>query len=93
MALTAAARRAIPDSEKGLPGHGSGPGGSGPGDYPLNTAKRARSALSRASANATPSEQATIRRKVHKLYPGIKQEAHHNHGGCAHHSGCAEAYP
>lgn len=92
MPLTAAKRREIPASEKGLPGHGKGPGGSGPGDYPLDTAKRARSALSRASANATPSEQATIKRKVHKLYPGIKQEAQHNDGGCAHHAGGACAY-
>jgi hypothetical protein len=73
MALTAKARRAIPRKDFGLPGKGSGPQGKGPGSYPLDTPGRARSALSRASANASPSEQSEIRAKVHKLYPQIKQ--------------------
>jgi hypothetical protein len=41
------------------------------GKYPINTEKRARAALSYAH-NATPSEQATIKRKVKQKYPSIK---------------------
>lgn len=69
--ITAAQRRELPTSEFGLPGHGTGPEGKGSGSYPIDTPGRARSALSRASANASPAEQATIRRKVHARYPSI----------------------
>lgn len=64
MAITAAKRRSLPLQEFGLPEKRG---------YPLDTAGRARSALSRASANATPQQQTRIRRKVAELYPGIKQ--------------------
>jgi hypothetical protein len=60
--LTAAARKKIPAGKFALPG----------GRYPVENASHARNALSRASANATPAEQATIKRKVHSMYPGIK---------------------
>jgi len=43
--------------------------------YPINDESHARNALSRASANATPSEQATIKSKVAEKFPGIKQRA------------------
>lgn len=69
--ITAAERRELPSSDFGLPGKGIGPGGKGPGSYPLDTEKRARSALSRASHNASSAEQATIRRKVHAKYPDM----------------------
>ena len=59
--ITAAERHALPASEFGLPGE----------HYPLDTKARARSALSRASANATPAQQKTIRAKVHREYPSI----------------------
>lgn len=60
--ITAAQRHRLPASELGLPAREG---------YPLDTPGRARSALSRASANASPAEQATIRRKVHARYPSI----------------------
>jgi hypothetical protein len=65
--LTAKARRALPKSDFGLPSKAPESG-----SYPLDTKNRARSALARASANASPSEQATIRRKVHEKYPSMK---------------------
>jgi hypothetical protein len=60
--LTAAARRKLPASKFALPAQSA---------YPIDTAARARSALSRAAQNATPSEQATIKRKVKAKYPSI----------------------
>ncbi len=71
--ITAAGRRALPSSDFGLPGKGTGPEGKGSGSYPIDTPGRARSALSRASANASPAAEATIRRKVHARYPQIGQ--------------------
>lgn len=61
--LTAAGRKALPASKFAL----------GKGHYPIDTANRARNALARGSQFASPSEQATIKRKVHAAYPGIKQ--------------------
>ena len=69
--ITAEGRRALPSSDFGLPGHGTGPEGKGPGSYPLDTPGRARSALSRASANATPAEESKIRARVHQKYPSL----------------------
>ena len=43
-----------------------------PDGYPIDTPGRARDALSRAKTNATPAEQAQIRRAVAKKYPNIK---------------------
>lgn len=40
--------------------------------YPIPDASHARNALSRAAQNASPHEQAEIRRNVHRLYPRIK---------------------
>lgn len=70
--LSAKARRAMPSKEFALPGHGEGKGGKGSGAYPIDTPGRARSALSRGAANASPSELATIKRKVKAKYPGIQ---------------------
>ncbi len=70
--IGAAARRALPSSDFALPGKGEGPQGKGSGAYPIDTEGRARSALSRASANASSAEQATIRAKVRAKYPDIK---------------------
>jgi len=42
------------------------------GKYPINTAKRARSALSRIAANGTPAQQKTVQAAVRKKYPAIK---------------------
>jgi hypothetical protein len=70
--LSAKARRAMPSKEFALPGKGKGPEGKGSGAYPIPDEGHARAALSRAAANASPAEQATIKRKVHERYPGIK---------------------
>ena len=48
--------------------------------YPINDANHARNALSRAAQNASPAEQATIRRKVHAKFPGIGQDHALAHG-------------
>lgn len=60
--LTADDRKKLPDSAFALPGR----------RYPIHNAAHARDALARASANATPAEQATIRAKVKAKYPSIK---------------------
>lgn len=39
--------------------------------YPINDPNHARAALSRASQNASPAQQKTIKAKVHAKYPGI----------------------
>jgi hypothetical protein len=62
-ALTAARRNKLPKSEFALPEKDG---------YPVDTARRARSALSRASANATPAEQSRIRAKVKREYPSME---------------------
>ena len=69
--LSAADRRKMPSGEFALPGKGEGPGGKGSGAYPIEDEAHARAALSRGAANASPSELATIRRKVHERYPDM----------------------
>ena len=69
--LDAHERQSLPRDDFALPGKGTGPKGAGPGSYPIPDKAHARAALSRASANASPSEQATIRRKVHEKFPGM----------------------
>ncbi len=39
--------------------------------YPIEDKSHARNALSRVSANGSPSEKAEVRAKVHAKYPGI----------------------
>lgn len=80
--LTAKERRDMPRSDFALPGRGSGPEGKGSGSYPIPDASHARSALSRASANASAAEQAEIRRKVHAKFPSmsIKDRAARRYG-------------
>jgi hypothetical protein len=63
MAISAAKRKRLPSSSFGLPGQKK---------YPVDTPARARNALARAAQNASPSEQAQIKSKVKKKYPGIK---------------------
>lgn len=78
--LTAEKRQELPRSDFALPGKGEGPKGAGSGSYPVPDVAHARDALSRASANATPTEQATIRRKVHEKFPDIgKSRAEHRY--------------
>jgi hypothetical protein len=59
--LKSAQRNALPSSDF------AGPGRS----YPIPDASHGRDALSRASANASPSEAAIIRERVHKKFPEI----------------------
>lgn len=59
----------VPKKYRGLP---SSDFALGAGRYPINTPKRARSALSRVAGNGTPAQQATVRAKVAKRYPSIK---------------------
>ena len=70
--ITTAKRKSLPSSSFALPGKGKGAGGKGPGAYPIDTPGRARNALSRGAQNASPAQQATIRRKVAAKYPSIK---------------------
>ena len=72
--LTTKARKAIPTKKF------AGPARS----YPIEDASHARNALSRVSQHGSPALKARVRAKVHREYPGIGQ-AHHNHGGHAHH--------
>lgn len=60
--LTAARRKALPASKFAL----------SKGHYPIPDISHARNALARAAGNATPSQQATIRSRVHAAYPSIK---------------------
>jgi len=62
--LTTSERKSIPSNEFALPGR----------RYPIEDKAHARNALARASQNASPAEQATIRRKVHVRFPSIGQK-------------------
>lgn len=70
--LSAKDRQSLPRSDFALPGNGAGPKGAGSGSYPINTPGHARAALARGAANASPAQQATIRRKVEAKYPDMK---------------------
>ncbi len=69
--LSAAQRQSLPKSDFALPGRGSGPKGAGSGSYPIPDRGHAKAALSRGAANASPAEQATIKRKVKAKYPDM----------------------
>jgi len=69
--LSAAQRQSLPKSDFALPGRGSGPKGAGSGSYPIPDRGHAKAALSRGAANASPGEQATIKRKVKAKYPDM----------------------
>ena len=63
--LTTATRKKIPTGKFALPGR----------RYPIEDKAHARNALSRVSQDGTPSEKATVRRKVTRLYPGLKKKS------------------
>ena len=65
--LTTQERKRLPKGDFALPG----------GRYPINDANHARNALARAAQHATPSEDASIRRKVHAKFPQIGKSDHH----------------
>ena len=61
--LTTATRAKIPTGKFALPGR----------RYPIEDEAHARNALARVSQDGTPAEKTTVRRKVHRLFPGFKQ--------------------
>jgi hypothetical protein len=69
MALKAAARKRIPRSSFVYP-PGTKVGGK-TGKYPINTAKRARAALSYSARSSTAGSYSTVKRAVAKRYPSI----------------------
>ncbi len=62
--LTAAARENIPTKSFALPGR----------RYPIHDKAHARNALSRVSQHGSPSEKATVRKKVHAKFPDIGEK-------------------
>lgn len=62
--LTTKARDKLPAKDFALSG----------GRYPIHDENHARNALARVSQYGTPSEKATVRRKVHARYPEIREE-------------------
>ena len=61
--LTTAVRKRLPGGAFALPGR----------RYPIEDEAHARDAISRVSQDGTTAEKATVRRKVHERFPGIKQ--------------------
>jgi len=59
--LSSKKRDKLPDSAFALPGR----------RYPIHDQNHARAALSMVAAHGTPSERATVRRKVKAKFPGI----------------------
>ena len=59
--LTTKARKRLATKTFALPGR----------KYPINDKAHARNALSRAAANASPAQQAMIKRKVKAKYPSM----------------------
>lgn len=76
--ITAAQRKKLPASKFAL----------GKGHYPIDTIGRARNALSRGAQNASPAQEAKIKRKVHAAYPSIKIDGgkHEPHHAIGHHA-------
>ena len=63
--LTTATRKRIPTGKFALPGR----------RYPVEDQAHARNALSRVSQDGATAEKATVRRKVRRLFPGLKQKS------------------
>ena len=74
MTISKAQRESLPKSDFGVPSKAKGKAKGEPGNYPINTQKRARSALSRVSAHGTPAEKSQVRSRVAKKYPSIDVE-------------------
>jgi hypothetical protein len=71
--LSAAERRALPDSDFALPGKGEGPEGKQSGSYPIPDAEHARMALAMVAKHGTAEEKAKVRAAVKKKFPDIDQ--------------------
>jgi hypothetical protein len=63
--LTSTTRKRIPTAKFALAGR----------RYPIEDKAHARNALARVSQDGTPAEKATVRRKVHRLYPEIGKKS------------------
>lgn len=63
MKLTAARRKALPNSDFAMAGR----------KYPVNNKSHAIDALSRVSANGSPAMKAKVKVAVRKKFPGIKK--------------------
>ena len=74
--LTEAQKRAVPKSQRGVPGK------SGTGSYPMPDAKRARAAVGFAAMHHGPAFAAKIRAKAHKLgfLGGSKKKSNNFYG-------------
>jgi len=72
MAISKAKRESLPKSDFGVPSKAKGEAKGEPGNYPIDTEKRARNALSRVSQHGTSAEKASVRRRVSKKYPDIE---------------------
>ncbi len=73
--LSAAERRALPDSDFALPGKGKGPEGKQAGSYPIPDATHARAALAMVAKYGTPEEKEKVRAAVKRKFPDIHQES------------------
>ena len=73
MAISKEKRESLPKKEFGLPSKTKGEAKGKPGNYPIDTKKRAANALSRVSQHGTSAEKATVRARVAKAYPSIEQ--------------------
>lgn len=71
--LSAADRRALPDSDFALAGKGEGPKGKQAGSYPIPDESHARSALSLVAQHGTSEEKAKVRAAVKRKFPDIEQ--------------------
>ena len=78
--LSAKDRQDLPKSDFALPGKGKGPKGAGAGSYPILDRAHGIAALSRVSANGSPSEKAAVRAKVHAKYPTLGSKADKRYG-------------
>jgi hypothetical protein len=61
--LTTATRKKIPTGDFALPGR----------RYPIEDEAHARNAMARGSQEGTPAEKATVRCKIERRFPGLKQ--------------------
>lgn len=73
MTISKAKRESLPKKDFGLPSKAKGEAKGQPGNYPIDTKKRAANALSRVSQHGTSSEKAQVRARVAKKYPEIEQ--------------------
>ena len=70
--LSAKTRQKMPKADFALPGKGEGPKGAGAGSYPIPDKKHARLALAYGKRFASSAELSTIREKVDKKFPRLR---------------------